>query len=63
MNLLCFTHYPISDATKPTGIQFYLPKVLHSITQNPYSPNPMHYLQSGCQWALLHSSIKRTGSY
>ncbi|WP_186811210.1 hypothetical protein [Wolbachia pipientis] len=20
-------------------------KVLHSITQNPYSPNPMHYLQ------------------
>ncbi|ONI57558.1 hypothetical protein N499_0760B, partial [Wolbachia pipientis wVitA] len=21
------------------------PKVLHSITQNPYSPNPMHYLQ------------------
>ncbi|WP_423348667.1 hypothetical protein [Wolbachia sp. wLmal] len=21
------------------------PKVLHSITQNPYLPNPMHYLQ------------------
>ncbi|WP_265025999.1 hypothetical protein [Wolbachia endosymbiont (group A) of Bibio marci] len=21
------------------------PKVFHSITQNPYSPNPMHYLQ------------------
>ncbi|UZE38106.1 hypothetical protein [Wolbachia endosymbiont of Drosophila pseudotakahashii] len=20
------------------------PKVFHSITQNPYSPNPMHYL-------------------
>ncbi|WP_156518036.1 MULTISPECIES: hypothetical protein [unclassified Wolbachia] len=31
-------------------------KVLHSITQNPYSPNPMHYLQlnflDSSVWAL-----------
>ncbi|WP_419247201.1 hypothetical protein ACJZL1_06445 [Wolbachia endosymbiont of Rhagoletis indifferens] len=30
--------------------------MLHSITQNPYSPNPMHYLQL----SFLDSSVKHT---
>ncbi|MFV1011260.1 hypothetical protein JR053_03190 [Wolbachia endosymbiont of Nasonia vitripennis] len=36
-----------------TGIQFSLPKVFHSITQNPYLPNRMHYLQSRSQCQAL----------
>ncbi|WP_374698240.1 hypothetical protein [Wolbachia endosymbiont (group B) of Limnophora tigrina] len=50
------------------------PKVLHSITQNPYSPNPMHYLQLSFldpssqgtgmtrrgHWAVIKESVSAT---